>query len=222
MTFGFLPQFITKEIFSTKLKNRLIKLGLCEIKKTGTENWTPALVELHNRINPNYIITDKDTDKNNKVDKYRDWINGIRTPNLEEFAKLCNALEVDSSYFFTDTEAPTPEIHNMTNNLKLSSQAIEKLMCYDSGLKKILDALICTESKEYASPDHTGLFEALLNQMWIYSYRMQGNNIEIHSDNLRPVHITDKKEKKIFFKQYPTEIFDSCLDIAEKIRREGD
>ena len=220
MTFGFIPQFSNKETFSTKLKKRLSDLGLCQIRKTGTKNWTPALVELHNKINPNDIITE-DTDKNNKIDRYRDWINGKTTPDLEEFAKLCNALEVDSSYFFTDTEAPTRDICFISDALKLSPKAIEKLMCYDSGLKKILDALICTESK-YASPDNTGIFEALLHQMWQYSYMMQANNIELRSDNLAPVHITDKEEKKQFFKKYPKEIFDSCLDIAEKIRREGD
>lgn len=213
MTFGFIPQFSNKETFSTKLKKRLSDLGLCQIRKTGTKNWTPALVELHNKINPNDIITE-DTDKNNKIDRYRDWINGKTTPDLEEFAKLCNALEVDSSYFFTDTEAPTRDICFISDALKLSPKAIEKLMCYDSGFLRILDNLICTTNQEY--PDYTGTMELLLKTLWDYSYRMKTENIELKTTNTKPQIITDNLTKRELFKPIPLKIFESCLDIAEQ------
>lgn len=200
--------------FSQKLNARMVELGFYQKRKNTKKD---ALITLYNLLEPFDQLTYKDTPPR----KYYYWLDGKAIPDKDTLVKLCNVLEVDFEYFFGETTPPTRDIGFISDTLKLSPKAIEKLMCYHSGLIKILDALICTESK-YASPDNTGIFEALLHQMWQYSYMMQANNIEIRSDNLAPVHITDKEEKKQFFKKYPTEIFDSCLDIAEKIRREGD
>lgn len=212
-------------LFCQKLQDRMFDLGLC-VK--GKANETDALVNLHNLLYPTQQLqhdpqdSDKKIQRNNTIKAYRKWVKGQSIPEFTTLLKLCNALKVDIDYFFTNTKAPTRDNDFISNTLKLSPIAIEKLMCYDSGLKKILDALICTESKEYASPDNTGLLEALLYQMWIYGYRMKTENIELKTTNTKPQIITDYLTKRELFKPIPLKIFESCLDIAEQSEKEGD
>lgn len=206
-----------KNLFCKKLQARMVDLKLCE---EGNANETKALVNLHNKLYPNQQLqynpkeaTEK-INRDNTIKAYRKWVKGQSIPEFTTLLELCNALKVHIDYFFTDTEAPTPEIEIISDNLKLSPKAIEKLMCYDSGFLRILDNLICTEHKEY--PDYTGTLELLLKTLWDYSYRMKTENIELKTTNAKPQIITDQLTKRELFKPIPLKIFDSCLDIAEQ------
>ena len=154
---------------------------------------------------------------------YREWEKKGIIPTTDFLIKLSEKFNVSTDYLLGKSDCRTIDenIKMIVEATRLSEKAIEKLLIYDPCILKILDTLICTKT-EYKSLDNTGLFEALLYQMWVYSYRMESDKMEIHTDNTKPQLITDKAQRRIFFKQLPTKIFDLCLEIAEQIRKEGD
>lgn len=218
MSIGLIYQYCTKETFSVKLKKRLLELGLCGIQKNKRVNYTPALVELHNRLNPNNLITEN-TDyniKSNTIDKYRDWINGKSFPDLETTAKICNALKVESTYFFTDKDAPTIVLRDISETLKLSPKAIENLIKYDSGFLKILDVLICTPINDTNYEGYTGTLEVLLKTLFDFGNRTGTSRIELITPGIKAETIADNHMILELLKRPPIEVLNKCLLIASQ------
>lgn len=114
-------------LFAQKLSKIMIDKGM--IDKKGK----PDKVALYNLLYPNDLITEE-TRKNDSqfvVDKTRtisNWLNGKNYPKkITDVFLLCNTLDCDLDYFFTDMHAPTHNIEFISLETGLSNNAINML-----------------------------------------------------------------------------------------------
>ena len=135
-------------IFSEKLNRIMLEKGL--VNKKGKAD----PIKLYNLLYPN----DEITDDMFKLDgqKYRDkthnilnWIQGKNYPkSIKDILSLCNALECDLDYFFTDMECPTHDIQFIHDYIGISKEAINelhRLTTFPAGGSRlaIIDYLLC-------------------------------------------------------------------------------
>ena len=129
-------------LFSNKLETILTKKKL--IKKNGH----PDTTAVYNLMYENDQITEDDLkqDRQAVTDKTRavsNWIKGKHYPKtIYDLLLLCNALECDLDYFFTDMEAPTHDLQFISDTTGLSSDSIEYMRNVSEYELKLLDALL--------------------------------------------------------------------------------
>lgn len=115
-------------IFSNKLKKIMCDKEL--VDKKGN----PDPIKLYNLLYPDDKITQdmikldrqKATDKTRNI---RNWIQGKNYPkSIRDILLLCNALECDLDYFFTDMECETHDKQFIHDKTGLSEDAINFLI----------------------------------------------------------------------------------------------
>ncbi len=153
--------------FKKKLNQIMIKKGL--VNKRG--NADP--IKLYNLLNPNDQITEDMLKRErlncmDKVRKLSNWIRGCNYPKtIVDILSLCNALDCDLDYFFTDMEAPTHDLQFISDEMGLPVPVIERLINYDEDIKHIFTNLIdCPEIE-----NHPDLLNNLLLNILYYSMR---------------------------------------------------
>ena len=114
--------------FSRKLRDALTS------KKLVDKNGNPDPIKLHNILYPNDMIPESDIEKfgrsyfTEKTRKERNWINGANYPKtMNDILLLCNTLECDLDYFFTDMPCKTHDIQFIHQYTGLSENAINYL-----------------------------------------------------------------------------------------------
>lgn len=118
---------IDTHLFSRKLSSILIEKGM--IDKKGN----PDKIALYNLLYPNNKITEKDCeiDRQAVTDKTRNisnWLKGNNYPKrISDVLELCNALDCDLDYFFTDMPAPTHDIEFISQKTGLNKKSIDTL-----------------------------------------------------------------------------------------------
>ena len=118
---------INEHIFSKKISAILEKKGMV------TKKGVPDAVALYNLLYPDDFITEeqKSIDPQGTIDKtrrIRNWINGKNYPKtISDILNLCNSLNCDLDYFFTDMVAPTHDIEFISKVTKLTSDSIRYL-----------------------------------------------------------------------------------------------
>lgn len=142
---GFVLKYeINAHLFSQKLHLIMTKMGM--VDKKGK----PNKIALYNLLYPNDLITDellkedrqKVTDKTRNIDN---WLKGNNYPKrISDVLGLCNALNCDLDYFFTDMIAPTHDINFISNATGLSDISIDKLHKYTSLDCDIVDKFLST------------------------------------------------------------------------------
>ena len=195
--------------FSQKLNARMVELGFYEMDKSTKK---AALITLNNRLYPSAALTYKDIPPR----KFYDWLSGKKIPDNDTLVSLCNVLEVDFEYFFGENTPPTRAIGDISETLRLSPKAIENLMKYDSGLLKMLDALICTPVNDSNYPGYTGTLEAFLKTLWDFGNRAGTSKVELITPGLKPETITDNHIITELLKRPPIEFLNKCLLIASQ------
>lgn len=202
---------INTHLFAQKLSALLINKGM--INKKGE----PEKIALYNLLYPTDAITDEDckisrqavTDKTRNISN---WLKGNNYPKrISDVLTLCNALDCDLDYFFTDMPAPTHDLEFISHETGLSAQAANRLISYDTGIKDLLNSLIyCMELDE--KPDFLNmLLVAMLN------YGMStGTTKIIMKDSLfnDEKEISDKETVANMLKYSATQIFDICLSCS--------
>lgn len=134
------------QLFAKKLTTIMID------KKMIDKRGKPDKIALYNLLNPNAQITENDCeiDRQGVTDKTRaisNWLNGKNYPkSIFDVISLCNALDCDLDYFFTDMLAPTHDINFITQETNLSYNAILNLQKTTDFERSILDILL---KKEY-------------------------------------------------------------------------
>ena len=118
---------IDTHLFSQKLSSLLIEKGM--IDKKGN----PDKIALYNLLYPNNKITEKDCeiDRQAVTDKTRNisnWLKGNNYPKrISDVLELCNALDCDLDYFFTNMPAPTHDIEFISQKTGLNKKSIDTL-----------------------------------------------------------------------------------------------
>lgn len=179
---------INEHLFAKKLSQLLIKKGL--VDKKGE----PNKIALYNLLQPNNPITEAECkqDRQHVTDKTRNisnWLQGKNYPKrISDVLDLCNALDCDLDYFFTDMPAPTHNLEFIADNTNLSSDAIIYLQNATEYEQLILDTIL---RKKY---------------FWdicyaIYSY-MQTFYKEINIKDNHTINIVLKESEKMEFAEY--------------------
>lgn len=118
---------IDSHLFAKKLRSIVLKKGM--IDKKGE----PDKIALYNLLEPNNQITEelckqdrqKVTDMTRKVSN---WLKGNSYPkSIADVLVLCNVLDCDLDYFFTDMESPTHDIAFIKSEIGLSINSVEML-----------------------------------------------------------------------------------------------
>lgn len=183
-----LKYVIDEHLFSQKLSSLLLKKGL--IDKKGK----PDKIALYNLLYPTNPITNEDCklDRQAVTDKTRsisNWLAGHCYPKrISDVLELCNALNCDLDYFFTDMPAPTHDIEFIANNTNLSCDAILYLQNSTEYEQLILDTIL---KKEY-------FWDICYS---IYSY-MQTYYKELHIQDKNTGNIILKESEKMEFAEY--------------------
>lgn len=118
---------IGTHLFSQKLSSILIEKGM--IDKKGK----PDKIALYNLLYPNDKITKKDCedDRQGVTDRTRNisnWLKGNNYPKrISDVLELCNALDCDLDYFFTNMPAPTHDIEFISQKTGLNKKSIDTL-----------------------------------------------------------------------------------------------
>lgn len=122
----------------------LFSKKLCSImkrKKLTDKKGNPCPIALYNLLYPDDIITEDKLKKDrqeatDKTRNIRNWINGKNYPkNISTILSLCNALEIDLDYLFTDMECQTHNTQFIRNETGLSESNIERLANWKSNSK---------------------------------------------------------------------------------------
>lgn len=163
---------------------------LCSImkkKKLIDKKGNPCPIALYNLLYPEDIITEDKlkTDRQEATDKtrnIRNWINGKNYPkNISTILNLCNALEIDLDYLFTDIECQTHDTQFIRNETGLSESNIEQLTKWNSYSKKTEQGYAWAKNSlkalnELLECDYL-FYDAVLNQIANYCfYRMEFEN----------------------------------------------
>lgn len=118
---------IELHIFHKKLNQIMIEKGIVDKKGKADP------IKLYNLLYPNDQITEDKlkldrqlcTDKTRKV---QNWIQGKNYPkSISDILSLCNALDCDLDYFFTDMECPTHDLQFIHKETGLSETSIKWL-----------------------------------------------------------------------------------------------
>lgn len=118
---------INIHIFKNKLNTLLLEHGI--VDKRGK----PDPIKLYNLLYPNDTITEdlirldrqRVTDKTRSI---RNWIQGKNYPrSIKDILELCNILNCDLDYLFTDMECKTHDIEFIHEYTGLSETAISYL-----------------------------------------------------------------------------------------------
>lgn len=156
----------------------LFSKKLCSImkkKKLTDKKGNPCPISLYNMLYPNDIITEaelkedrqKATDKTRNI---RNWINGKNYPkNISDILRLCNALEVDLDYLFTDMKCKTHDIQYISDKTGLSEDAINSLS-YAKSIKSkrvsnAINILICNLFEKPKKESKLSFFELFANYL---------------------------------------------------------
>lgn len=127
-------------IFAEKLANIMIRKGM--IDKKGN----PDKIALYKLLYPDEELTDHEFYGQSAVDKTRkisNWLKGNSYPkSVTDVLDLCNALDCDLDYFFTDMEAPTHDIAFISEQTNLSCDSILNLQSLTEYEQLILDTLL--------------------------------------------------------------------------------
>lgn len=119
----------------------LFSKKLCSImkkKKLTNKKGNPCPIALYNLLYPDDIITEVKLKENrqeatDKTRNIRNWINGKNYPkNISTILSLCNALEIDLNYLFTDMECKTHDVQFIYTKTGLSESNIERLANWKS------------------------------------------------------------------------------------------
>lgn len=134
---------IDLHLFSQKLSSLLIKKGM--INKKGK----PDKVALYNLLYPTDVITDEFRRLNGTqavTDKTRtvgNWLDGKSYPKtIYNVLNLCNALDCDLDYFFSDMAAPTHDIEFIAKETNLSYDAVLYMQNATEYERLILDTML--------------------------------------------------------------------------------
>lgn len=196
--------------FGEKLKNIMIEKGM--IDKKGK----PDKVALYNLLFPNAIITEdlRQQDPQKVVDLTRTisyWLKGNRYPKtINSILDICNALNCDLDYFFTDLKAPTHDIQFISTQLDISYKSVMEIINYDSEIKKLLDSIICGESD---------LLYALLLALWQYGISVDASEITIKDIFDNEEKITQKEIIRNIFKENTVDTLESLQLVAEIVAK---
>lgn len=127
---------IDLQLFSQKLCAIMIKKGMVY----GDNK--PDPIALYNALYPSDKIEIKNiigfnrSDYMQKVRKQYNWINGKGYPkNITDVLELCNALECDLDYLFTDMPCATHDTQFVQDKTGLSEGAIERLIMWSEEAK---------------------------------------------------------------------------------------
>lgn len=202
---------IDLHLFSRKLSSLLIHRGMID------SDGNPDKIALYNALYPNDQISqdlcNKDhqfvTDKTRKIDN---WIKGKNYPGrISDILYLCNVLNCDLDYFFTNMEAPTYDIKFISEEIGLSINSIERLINYDKGTKHLLDSLINNnERKKNLDVLYNLLLNMLRYAMGAYETKVTLTDSLIDEEN----EIHDAETIKEMLKLPAINAFNICLDHA--------
>ena len=172
----------------------------------------PDKVALYNLLFPNAIITEdlRQQDPQKVVDLTRTisyWLKGNRYPKtINSILDICNALNCDLDYFFTDLKAPTHDIQFISTQLNISYKSVMEIIKYDSEIKKLLDSIICGESD---------LLYALLLALWQYGISVDASEITIKDIFDNEEKITQKEIIRNIFKENTVDTLEALQLVAE-------
>lgn len=133
---------INSRKFGQKLTAICLEQGL--VDKKGK----PDKIALYNLLFPNTPITDAEHKQDSKRvnDQTRmidDWLRGKRYPKkIDIVLDLCNALNCDLDYFFTDMPEPTHDLKFIADSTELSYQAVQALQNSSEHEQLILDTML--------------------------------------------------------------------------------
>ena len=198
---------IDVHLFSKKLSSLLIKKEM--IDKKGE----PDKIALYNLLYPKNAINDEDCkiDRQAVTDKTRNisnWLKGNNYPKrISDVLDLCNALDCDLDYFFTNMPAPTHDIEFISKETNLSCDAILYIQNATEYEQLILDTIL---KKEY----FWDICYAIYSYMQTYYKEFQ-----IQDANTGNVNLQDK-EKMEFAEYRATKHFSNTL--INKISKDED
>ena len=198
---------INTHLFSKKLTSLLIKKGM--VDKKGN----PNKISLYNLLYPDDKITDEDCriDRQAVTDKTRNisnWLKGNNYPKrISDVLHLCNALNCDLDYFFTDMPAPTHDLEYISKETNLSCDAVLYIQNATEYERLILDTIL--KKKYFADICYA-----------IYSYmQTYYKEIQIQDANAENVKLQDR-EKMEFAEYRATKHFSYAL--INKIAKDED
>ena len=198
---------ISTHLFSKKLTSLLIKKGM--VDKKGN----PNKISLYNLLYPDDKITDEDCriDRQAVTDKTRNisnWLKGNNYPKrISDVLHLCNALNCDLDYFFTDMPAPTHDLEYISKETNLSCDAVLYIQNATEYERLILDTIL--KKKYFADICYA-----------IYSYmQTYYKEIQIQDANAENVKLQDR-EKMEFAEYRATKHFSDAL--INKIAKDED
>lgn len=189
---------IDTHLFSQKLSSLLIQKDM--IDKKGK----PDKIALYNLLCPTDVITENDcrTDRQSVTDKTRNisnWLKGNNYPKrISDVLALCNALDCDLDYFFTNMPAPTHDIEFISKETHLSCDAILYIQNATEYEQLILDTIL---KKEY----FWDICYAIYSYMQTYYKEFQ-----IQDDSTENIKLQDK-EKMEFAEYRATKHFSDTL-----------
>lgn len=198
---------IDTHLFSKKLSSLLIKKGM--INKKGE----PDKISLYNLLYPANAITDEDCriDRQAVTDKTRNisnWLKGNNYPKrISDVLALCNALDCDLDYFFTNMPAPTHDIEFISKETNLSCDSVLYIQNATEYEQLILDTIL---KKEY----FWDICYAIYSYMQTYYKEFQ-----IQDSSTENIKLQDK-EKMEFAEYRATKHFSNTL--VNKISRDED
>lgn len=113
-------------LFSKRLTEYMVNHNMVDSKGK------PDKIALYNRLNPNQAITEADikSDRQKVTDKTRyidNWLKEKNLPRLEDVISLCNALDCDFDYFFTNMKQTTRDLQYISTVTNLSESSIKYL-----------------------------------------------------------------------------------------------
>ena len=206
-------------LFSQKLSLLLKQKGM--VNKKGE----PDKIALYNALNPNQTITDEDCQKDRQgmTDKTRtvgNWIKGNNYPkNVSDVVSLCNALNCDLDYLFTDMDAPTHDLEFIYQYTGLSHITIEKIenlsiaekqalnMMFDSYMKILLHSMVRAAS----FANHNGTITIQLESNMHTPHEENSQMPELHKELETVLNNNETKEMLIF------QVHQDALDMVKYV-----
>lgn len=194
-------------LFSNKLKTILIEKGLTDLKKK------PDIIALYNLLYPADTITEEQckNDRQSVTDKTRavaNWVKGKNYPKtINDIISLCNCLDCDIDYFFTDMTAPTHDIEFISNTLNLSHTAITNLMTYDKECSELLDKMII---------NNDDMLKFLLSTLYTYIFSRY-STVTIENKLFDSSKTLEKQDSVNILKYDATESFKLILKLLDTI-----
>lgn len=198
---------INAHLFSKKLSSLLVKKGM------KNKKGEPDKIALYNLLYPTNAITDEDCkiDRQAVTDKTRNisnWLKGNNYPKrISDVLDLCNALDCDLDYFFTNMDAPTHDIEFVSKETNLSCDAVLYIQNATEYEQLVLDTML---KKEY----FWDICYAIYSYMQTYYKELQ-----IQDANTENVKLQDK-EKMEFAEYRATKHFSNTL--INKISKDED